>query len=136
MRKLLVALMAGLFATVAAASTATDCDAKATEKKLHGAAKTSFIGKCMKDTKVASVKTAVSDAEKKCEDKAAEKKLAGAAKTAFVKKCVKDAAVKPAQGCDAQATEKKLHGAAKASFLKKCMKDSQKASAAASASAK
>ena len=131
MRKLLVVLLTGLFATVASASTMADCEAKAGEKKLHGAAKTSFVGKCMKDTKQASVKSAVSDADKKCEAQAAEKKLHGAAKTAYVKKCVKDSAVKPAQGCEAQAAAKKLHGAAKASFIKKCMKDAQKAPAAA-----
>ena len=58
------------------------CDAQATEKKLAGAAKTSFVKKCEKDATAAATKT--------CEGQAADKKLAGAAKTSFVKKCVKD----------------------------------------------
>jgi hypothetical protein len=60
------------------------CDAQATEKKLAGAAKTSFVKKCEKDM--------AADATKACETQAADKKLAGAAKTSFVNKCVKDAA--------------------------------------------
>lgn len=61
--------------------------AKAAEKKLAGAAKTSFIKKCMKDAGAVSLAAA-------CEAKASEKKLYGAAKTSFVKKCEKDAAAK------------------------------------------
>lgn len=71
----------------AASSTAfaagASCDAQAAEKKLAGAAKTSFVTKCEKD--------AAADATKACDAQAAEKKLAGAAKTSFVTKCVKDA---------------------------------------------
>jgi len=59
------------------------CDAQAAEKKLAGAAKTSFVKKCEKDTAEAATKT--------CEVPAADKKLAGAAKNSFVKKCVTDA---------------------------------------------
>jgi len=59
------------------------CEAQATEKKLAGAAKTSFVKKCEKD--------ATEAATKDCDTQAADKKLAGAAKTSFVKKCVKDA---------------------------------------------
>ena len=55
------------------------CTAAATEKKLAGAAKTSFLKKCEKD------------ATTMCSTAAADKKLAGAAKTSFTKKCVKDA---------------------------------------------
>jgi psiF repeat-containing protein len=55
------------------------CTAAATEKKLAGAAKTSFMKKCETDAKTA------------CDTQATEKKLAGAAKTSFTKKCVKDA---------------------------------------------
>jgi hypothetical protein len=62
-----------------------DCEAKATEKKLAGAAKTSFLKKCEKDAGSASGSAA-------CEKTAADKKLAGAAKNSFVKKCVADAA--------------------------------------------
>jgi hypothetical protein len=51
------------------------CSAQATDKKLAGAAKTSFMKKCVKDS---------------CDGQAADKKLAGAAKTSFTNKCVKD----------------------------------------------
>jgi hypothetical protein len=61
-----------------------DCDAKATEKKLAGAAKASFLKKCEKDA-------AAADAGASCDKAAADKKLAGAAKNSFVKKCVADA---------------------------------------------
>jgi len=56
---------------------------QAADKKLAGAAKTSFVKKCEKD--------ATDAATKACEGQAADKKLAGAAKTSFTKKCVKDA---------------------------------------------
>ena len=55
------------------------CSNQATEKKLAGAAKTSFMNKCERDAKA------------KCETAAGKKKLAGAAKTSFTNKCVKDA---------------------------------------------
>jgi hypothetical protein len=55
------------------------CKAAAEEKKLAGAAKTSFLKKCEKDAASA------------CETAAADKKLAGAAKTSSVKKCTKEA---------------------------------------------
>jgi len=65
---------------VAGASAAdSSCTAQAAEKKLSGAAKTSFMGKCERDAKAG------------CDGAAAEKKLAGAAKTSFTNKCVKDA---------------------------------------------
>jgi hypothetical protein len=51
---------------------------RAAEKKLAGAAKTSFMTKCQ------------SDAAAKCETTADEKKLHGAARTSYVKKCVSD----------------------------------------------
>ena len=67
--------------TFAAASGAyaDSCKANAGDKKLAGAALTSFMKKCQ------------SDAQKSCDSQAAEKKLAGAAKTSFTKKCVTDA---------------------------------------------
>ena len=73
-------------ATAAAAAAPTNpvCEAQATEKKLAGAAKTSFLKKCVNDAKDAANKTCTTQAE--------DKKLAGAAKTSFVNKCVKDAA--------------------------------------------
>jgi hypothetical protein len=51
------------------------CSTQATDKKLAGAAKTSFMKKCVKDS---------------CDSQATGKKLAGAAKTSFTTKCVKD----------------------------------------------
>jgi hypothetical protein len=55
------------------------CKAQAGEKKLAGAALTSFMKKCE------------TDAAKSCDMSATEKKLAGAAKASFTKKCVTDA---------------------------------------------
>lgn len=102
-------------ATTAFAADGT-CDAQAAEKKLAGAAKTSFLKKCEKD---AAPTTPAS-----CDAKATDKKLAGAAKASFVKKCEKDAKADGAKAtCDAQAGEKKLAGAAKNSFVKKCVAD-------------
>ena len=68
-----------------AATSATNCEAQAGEKKLAGAAKTSFMKKCEADSK------GTDSAAKACEGQAAEKKLAGAAKTSFLKKCETDA---------------------------------------------
>jgi hypothetical protein len=69
----------GMAASGAMAGGGGSCAAMATEKKLAGAAKNSFMKKCE------------SDATAACDAKAAEKKLAGAAKTSFTKKCVEDA---------------------------------------------
>lgn len=68
---------------------AADCTKMADEKKLAGAAKTSFVKKCEKDAGAAA--PAASPA---CEKSAADKKLAGAAKTSHIKKCMADAAAK------------------------------------------
>ena len=57
----------------------TTCKSQATDKKLAGAALTSFTKKCAHDAAAA------------CDKQAAAKKLAGAAKTSFVKKCTSDA---------------------------------------------
>jgi hypothetical protein len=54
------------------------CKDRAAEKKLAGAALTSFMTKCEKD------------ASASCDKAAANKKLSGAAKTSFTNKCVKD----------------------------------------------
>ena len=88
MRTLIASVTLALLSTLAHAGNAA-CDAKAAEKKLAGAAKTSFLKKCEKDA-------GVSSASATCLNKAAEKKLAGAAKNSFVKKCEKDAATAPA----------------------------------------
>ena len=81
MKKLLTLLALGLTLGVGSAYAADDagCAAKAAEKKLAGAAKTSFLKKCEKDAKAT------------CEAASKEKKLAGAAKASFEKKCAKDA---------------------------------------------
>ncbi len=86
MNKLLPFIAAAGFALSFAAHAAdATCEAKAGEKKLAGAAKTSFLKKCEKDAGGAAAASA-------CDAKASEKKLAGAAKTSFLKKCEKDAA--------------------------------------------
>lgn len=76
MKNLIAAVVLGCCAGIASAQS---CDMQATEKKLAGAARNSFIKKCSTDAKGA------------CEAKAAEKKLAGAARNSFVNKCVGDA---------------------------------------------
>lgn len=83
------------------------CEAKAMSKSgtpLAGAAKTSFMQKCVADTCAASA--VGKDGQP----------LAGAAKTSFMKKCLADACAASAVGQDGQP----LAGAAKASFMKKC----------------
>ncbi|MDO1583614.1 hypothetical protein [Rhizobium oryzicola] len=77
-RLLGIAILSTCLAGSALAQEAT-CKAKATEKKLAGAALTSFTKKCEKDAAAA------------CDAQAASKKLAGAAKNSFVKKCTSDA---------------------------------------------
>ena len=83
MLKPLVVAAIALFASHAVLAANPTCEAQATEKKLAGAAKNSFVKKCETDAKNAVAKT--------CDAQAAEKKLAGAAKTSFTKKCVTDA---------------------------------------------
>ncbi len=68
-----------LIVSTSAAYADDTCASKAADKKLAGAALTSFSKKCAKD------------AATSCDQQAADKKLAGAAKTSFTKKCVKDA---------------------------------------------
>ena len=71
---------AGLVLGMASAALADgSCKTNAMDKKLAGAALTSFMKKCQ------------TDAAKLCDDQSAAKKLAGAAKTSFTKKCVNDA---------------------------------------------
>ena len=79
----------GLFGGHAFAANA-DCEAKAGEKMLAGAAKASFIKKCEKDAGAAPAAAA----NPACEKSAADKKLAGAAKTSHIKKCMADAGAK------------------------------------------
>jgi hypothetical protein len=86
MKALMRAMLAGAVVAVitgAAVSGAfadgASCRATAADKKLAGAAKTSFMTKCEKDAK------------SRCDTAATDKKLAGAARTSFNKKCVSDA---------------------------------------------
>lgn len=78
MRTLLIAAAVSLCASGAFAQ-GTTCKGQAADKKLAGAALTSFMKKCE------------SDATKSCDADSKSKKLAGAAKTSHMKKCVSDA---------------------------------------------
>lgn len=73
-----LALIAFASATYAADAADSACMTAAKDKKLNGAARTSFVKKCEKD------------ASAKCEMDSKEKKLAGAAKTSHMKKCVSE----------------------------------------------
>ena len=80
-RAMLMGAMAAVIAGTAVSAAFADgasCTATAADKKLAGAAKTSFMTKCQKD------------AQARCDSAAADKKLAGAARTSFTKKCVSD----------------------------------------------
>lgn len=77
MKRLLLTAFA--LCCMAGAAQAQSCNLQAADKKLAGAAKTSFLNKCEKDAGAA------------CDKQAADKKLAGAAKNSFTKKCVSDA---------------------------------------------
>ena len=74
-----IVLISSLALATAAMAEGPTCNAAAAEKKLAGAAKSSFLKKCEKDAKAT------------CEAASKEKKLSGAAKNSFEKKCVKDA---------------------------------------------
>jgi hypothetical protein len=74
-----VAVVLSLILATAAMAEGPTCNAAAAEKKLAGAAKTSFLTKCEKDAAAA------------CQAASKEKKLSGAAKTSFEKKCIRDA---------------------------------------------
>jgi hypothetical protein len=78
MRTLTLAAALVLLAANAHAQSST-CKSQAADKKLAGAALTSFMKKCE------------SDASKTCAADAQAKKLSGAAKNSHVKKCVDDA---------------------------------------------
>ncbi len=72
-------VLAVLMPLSAMAADGASCTTSATDKKLAGAAKNSFMKKCEKD------------ATATCDAAAVEKKIFGAAKNSFTKKCVKDA---------------------------------------------
>jgi len=82
MKSFLFVVAVSLVASTAAYAASPSCEAQAAEKKLAGAAKTSFVKKCDKDATEAATTA--------CTTQATEKKLAGAAKSSFMKKCVKD----------------------------------------------
>lgn len=75
---IIVGLMTPTWGSLAHAD-GSSCTATVAEKKLAGAAKTSFMKKCE------------TDAQNGCDATAMDKKLFGAAKTSFTKKCVTDA---------------------------------------------
>ena len=77
MKQIIIAAVCCLIGGSAFAAEAT-CKSQAADKKLAGAALTSFTKKCQ------------SDATATCNKAAADKKWAGAAKTSFTKKCVTD----------------------------------------------
>lgn len=99
MKRLLTLLALGLslsFGAAHAADAESACGDKAAEKKLAGAAKTSFMKKCVADAGGGVASPA-------CEKSAADKKLAGAAKNAHIKKCMADAAAPAATPAPAPA---------------------------------
>jgi hypothetical protein len=71
-------LLAAVLTLVAGQAFAT-CKSDAADKKLAGAALTSFMKKCQKD------------AQTSCDKSAVDMKLSGAAKSSHVKKCTTDA---------------------------------------------
>lgn len=142
MKKLFITaalVFASQFAFAQAAAPTGDCEAKAIGKNgkpLAGAAKTTFMKKCMADAGAATATPAAAAGTADCEAKAIGKNgkpLAGAAKTTFMKKCTADAgaataapAAAGASGCEEKAVSKSgkpLVGAAKDAFIKKCEKD-------------
>lgn len=78
MRYVALAAMAAFLTSTAYAQMGATCAAGAADKKLAGAAKTSYMKKCEGDATAA------------CNAEADKKKLAGAAKTSFTTKCVRD----------------------------------------------
>lgn len=72
-------VVAAVLSMMAGQALAASCKADATDKKLAGAAMTSFMKKCQTDAQAA------------CDKSAADMKLSGAAKTSHVKKCLSDA---------------------------------------------
>jgi psiF repeat len=78
MKAIALGLVLCTIAGAAVAQTST-CQSRADDKKLAGAALTSFMKKCKKD------------AMKSCDANAIDKNLSGAARTSFTKKCVNDA---------------------------------------------
>jgi len=78
-KSIVVALCALLLTGGTALAQEATCVAAAAERKLSGAARTSFLTKCEKDARA------------RCELGASERKLYGAARTSHVNKCVREA---------------------------------------------
>ena len=96
-----------IFAASLAMPVASDsCLDQATAKKLAGAAQTSFITKCLKDSP-------------SCTERSAAAKLAGAAAKSFATKCAKDAE----QACRLDSISKEASGAALEAHVGKCVKE-------------
>jgi len=111
MKRIIFGIALALFAVQVSAAT---CNAMATEKKLAGAAKSSFVQKCEKDARA------------KCEASADKKTLSGAARNSYIIKCTQDSAgVGSKAACEASADARNLSGAARNSHIGKCMKDSE-----------
>ena len=72
-------IVAAALSLMTGSAYAASCKVEAGNKKLAGAAMTSFMTKCE------------TDAKSKCEADSTAKKLAGAAKDSHMKKCVADA---------------------------------------------
>lgn len=89
-------LVLGSLSFAVHAADAAICETQATEKKLAGAAKTSFLKKCEGGAKADATAAAASEppAKTACDAQAADKKLSGAARTSFLKKCKADSAKK------------------------------------------
>lgn len=102
--KILIALAGALALSLPVFAADNACMNAAAQKKLVGAAESSFMHKCERD---------------KCEA-SMDKKLAGAARNSYMKKCMADS-LKPF--CEAKAKDKKLYGAARNSFMGKCQSD-------------
>lgn len=100
--KKLIALLSAMIISMPLVAGDNACMTQAAEKKLSGAAQTSFIKKCVRDS---------------CNATSVEKKLAGTAKDSFTKKCLADGLT---PYCEGRAAGKKLSGAAKTSFMNKC----------------
>ena len=72
-------VFAAALSLVSGSAFAASCKVEAGNKKLSGAAMTSFMTKCQNDAKSA------------CEKESTARKLAGAAKDSHMKKCISDA---------------------------------------------
>jgi hypothetical protein len=77
--KMRVTVLAAPVSLIAGNAFAASCKVEAANKKLAGAAMTSFMKKCEADAKAA------------CDKSATDKKLSGAAKASHIKKCVNGA---------------------------------------------